>query len=185
MLDVLEEVHKQTRNTWYPWGLGVIIRPKEELVRTLLDKPVSARFSGVDVAQVLTELSRRSGVDFSIEPGAVQRIPPEARTIKLVLENVSVRQALESICGFTGLGYVANDSGVYIWNSTSTPSPSSNRVTTIMTIDGVQVLLPENELPSDVQQYLKSKRQKAIEILRQQMKQEGFEPATRPTNPDL
>lgn len=186
MLDVLEEVHKQTRHTWYPWGLGVIIRPKEELIRTLLDKPVSARFAGVDVAQVLTELSRRSGVDFTIEPGAVQRIPPESRTLKLVLENVSVRQALESICGFTGLGYVANDSGVYIWNSTSVQTPSSNRVTTIMTIDGVQVLLPENELPSDVKQYLQAKRQKAIETLRQQMKQEGFEPTTRPaTNPDL
>lgn len=185
MLEVLEEVHKQTRNTWYPWGLGVVIRPKEELIRTLLDKPVSARFAGVDVAQVLTELSRRSGVDFTIEPGAVQRIPPESRTIKLVLENVSINQALESICGFTGLGYVVNDSGVYIWNSTFSQIPSSNRVTTIMTIDGVQVLLPENELPSDVKQYLQSKRQKAIELLRQQMKQEGFEPTTRPANPDL
>jgi hypothetical protein len=185
MLDVLEEIHKQTRNTWYPWGPGVVIRPKEELIRTLLEKPVSARFAGVDVAQVLTELSRRSGVDFTVEPGAVQRIPQESRTIKLTLENVSVRQALESISGFTGLGYVINESGVYIWNPASTVTRRPDRVVTIMTIDGVQVLLPENELPPDVKEYLTTKRQKAIDTLREQMKKDGFQPTTKPANEDL
>ncbi len=185
MLDVLEEVHKQTRATWYPWGRGLVIRSKEDHIRTLLDRPVTMRFAGVDVAQVLTELSRRSGVDFTIEPGAVQRIPIESRTIKLTLENVSIRQAMESISGFTGLGYVTNESGVYIWNPSGVQTRRPDRVTTIMTIDGVQVLLPDNELPPDVQAYLQAKRKKAVETLREQMKAEGFKPTTQPTSPDL
>ncbi len=185
MLDVLEEVHKQSRATWYPWGHGVVVRSKEDHVRTLLDKPVTLRFAGVDVAQALTELSIRSGVDFAIEPGAIQRIPAESRTIKLILENVSTRQALESISGFTGLGYVSNESGVYIWNPASTVQRRPDRVTTIMTIDGVQVLLPDSDLPADVRAFLQAKREKAITTLREQMNKEGFKPTTQPTSPDL
>jgi hypothetical protein len=180
LLDALEEVHKQSRATWYPWGKSIVVLPREDHVRQLLDRPITMRFAGVDVAQVLTELSRRSGVEFTIEPGAVQRIPVESRTIKLILENVSARQALESISGFTGLGYVANDAGVYIWNPAAAPARRADRVTTIMTVDGVQVLLPESELPPDVQQYLKAKRDRAIETLRDQMKKEGFTPTTQP-----
>jgi len=185
LLDVLEEVQKQTRATWYPWGKGIVVISKEDHVRTLLDKPITLRFAGVDVAQVLTELSRRSGVEFTIEPGAVQRIPLESRTIKLILENVSVRQALESISGFTGLGYVSNESGVYIWNPSGAPTRRPDRVTTIMTVDGVQVLLPNDEIPADVKQYLQTKRQKAIDTLREQMQKDGFQPTTQPASPDL
>lgn len=181
LLDALEELHRQSRATWYPWGRSIVIIPKEELVRTLLAKPITMRWNGVDVAQVLTELSRRSGVEFTIEPGAVQRIPPESRVIKLVLENVSTRQALESISGFTGLGYVQNESGVYIWNPANSPvTRRPDRVQTIYTVDGIQVLLPDSEVPPDVKEFLQAKRQKAIQQLREQMKQEGFVPTTQP-----
>ncbi|MBC7784664.1 MAG: hypothetical protein H7144_12570 [Burkholderiales bacterium] len=181
LYDVLEEVHKQTRATWYPWGKSIVIVPKEDHVRTLLNKQVTIRFAGVDVAQVLTELARRSGVEFTVEPGAVQRIPPESRVIKLILENVTTRQALESISGFTGLGYVANENGVYIWNPSASPvSRRADRTVTIITVDGIQVLIPESEIPPDVSQYLKSKREKGIESIREQMKKEGYKPTTQP-----
>ena len=183
-LDALEELHRQTRATWYPWGKSIVVVPKEDLIHTLLNRPITMRFNGVDIAQVLTELSRRSGVEFTIEPGAVQRIPPESRTIKLVLENVSTRQALESIAGFTGLGYVQNEDGVYIWNPASNPvARRPDRVVAIQQLDnGLELLLPENELPADVKQYLDTKRAKAIEGLRSQMKKEGFKPTTQPGN---
>jgi len=183
-LAALEELHRQTRATWYPWGKSIVIVPKEDLIRTLLNRPITMRFNGVDVAQVLTELSRRSGVDFTIEPGAVQRIPPESRTIKLVLENVSTRQALESIAGFTGLGYVQNENGVYLWNPASNPvARRPDRVMALQQLDnGLQLLLPENEIPPDVKQYLDAKRAKAIQSLREQMKKEGFQPTTQPGN---
>jgi hypothetical protein len=91
LLAAIEAVVAQSRATWYPWQNSVLVVPKEDHVRMLLDKTITMRFNGVDVSQVLTELSRRSGVAITVEPGAVQRVPAESRTIKLVLENVSVR----------------------------------------------------------------------------------------------
>lgn len=184
LLDALEEMHRQTRATWYPWGRSIVIVPKEDLVRMLLDRPITMRFSGIDVSQVLTEISRRSGVEFTIEPGAVQRIAPESRVIKLVLENVSTRQALESISGFTGLGYVQNENGVYVWNPAAAPvARRPDRVVGIIQLDnGLQLLLPENDLPADVKQYLDAQRAKAIESLRGKMQKEGFKATTQPND---
>ena len=184
LLQALEEMHRQTRATWYPWGKSIVIVPKEDLVRMLLDRPITMRFSGIDVSQVLTEISRRSGVEFTIEPGAVQRIPPESRVIKLVLENVSTRQALESISGFTGLGYVQNENGVYIWNPAPAPvTRRPDRVVGILQLDnGLQLLLPENEVPPDVKQNLESQRSKAIDALRAKMQKDGFKPTTQPND---
>lgn len=182
LLDQLEEMSAQSRATWYPWGKSIVIVPREDQIRMMLGRPITVRYAGVDVSQVLTELARRSGVEFSIEPGAVQKIPPEARTIKLVLENVSLKQALESICSFTGLGYVANENGVYIWNQTASAAPRRDRIVGLIPMEGgMQVVLPENELPDDVRQFLEAKRKKAIEDLRQQMKKENFIPTTQPT----
>ena len=81
---------------------------------------LNVRYPGTDVVQVLTELSQKAGVTFEIEPGAIQRIPPESRRIKLELYEASITKALEAIAGVTGLGYVVNEHGVYIWNTAYT-----------------------------------------------------------------
>lgn len=183
-LEALDELNRQTRATWYPIGKNIVIASKQELNQTLLNRPLTMRFNGVDVSQVLTELSRRSGVDFEIEPGAVQRIPPESRNVRLVLENVSTKTALENIAGYTGLGFVQREDGVYLWNPAANPvARRPDRVLGIVQLEnGLQILLPENELPSDVQQYLKSKKEETIKTLREQMKKEGFKP-TATTQP--
>ena len=177
LLEVLEEMHKQTGATWYPWGRTIVIVPKEDHVRMLLDRPVTVRFNGVDVSQVLGELSRRSGVPFIIEPGAVQRISPESRTIKLTLENVSTRQALESVAGFTGLGYVANETGIYVWNpaaATAAGRPVNRVMAVIRQPDGTEIFLSENDLPPDVKAFIEARKARAIADLQAQMKKEGF-----------
>lgn len=181
-LTALEEMHRQTRATWYPVGKTVVVVQKEQLIQNLLSRPITVRFNGVDVAQVLTELARRSGVEFSIEPGAVQRIAPESRVIKLELENASTRQALESIAAFTGLHYVQSDGGVYVWNPAANAAPRrADRVVGIVTLDnGLQILLPENDLPADVREFLRAKKATTIDALREQMKKENFKPTTQP-----
>src|SRR5438094_601344 len=119
MMEALEALAAQTAGTWYPWEKSIVVLPKEEQIRNLLNKTISVRYEAVDVTQVLSELSQRSGVDFVYEPGAIQRVPAQYRTIpKLVLIEVPIKQALESLAAFTGLGYVANEAGVYIWNAT-------------------------------------------------------------------
>ena len=181
----LDEIDRQTRVTWYPWGKRIVILPKEEQVRSLLNKSITVRYNGVDVAQVLTELSRRSGVAFTIEPGAVRQLPPESRVVKLLLENVPVRQALESICGFTGLGYVVNENGVYIWNTaaaTEARRPRDRMLGILQLDNGMQLLLPESDVPADVRDYLLHKKEAAIVAIREQMKRENYQPATRPAD---
>ena len=182
LMDALESLAAQTRATWYPWGKSIVIVSKEDQIRNQLSKTISIRYNGVDVSQVLAELSQRAGVDFTIEPGAIQRIPPEFRTIRLVLDNASIKQALENLAGFTGLGYAVNENGVYIWNQTSATGAAARDpiVTTIPLDNGMTVLVPKSQIPPDMQEYIHQRTQRELDKVRQMMTEEGFKPTTRP-----
>jgi hypothetical protein len=190
LMTALEAIPLATGATWQPWGKTLVVLPKEEQLRDQLSKTISVRFSGVDIAQVLAELSSRSGVPFTYEPGALQRIPPDSRSVGLILD-ASVQQALESIAGFTGLAYVVNDKGVYIWNPSTGTGGSGRRepVVAMLPLDnGVEMLLTESQLGPELSQYLKAKTSKKLESVRQQMIEEGFkptttQPTTQPTQP--
>jgi hypothetical protein len=139
----------------------------------------------MDVAQVLSDLADYSGVDFTIEPGALQKIPTQARTITLELENRSIQQVLETIAGFTGLSWTANERGVYIWNQStgSGGGGSGDPVVAILPLAdrGIEVMIRQSEVPDDLKQYMRYRKGKAIEQLKAQMKAEGFVPTTQPT----
>jgi hypothetical protein len=181
MAQALEAIAQETDATWYPWGGSVVVVSKEDQVRNQLEKAVTVRYNGVELAQVLSELSQMAGVAFSIEPGAIQRVPPEFRTVKLLLENASIRQALENIAGFTGLGYVVNAKGVYIWNQSATPGagggPRDPIIGTIQLKDGMQLFVRESQVPADVRDYMRQKLKTEVEGIRKQMRDEGFKPA--------
>jgi hypothetical protein len=117
LADALDEIARQTNATWYPWGKNIVVLKKSDQIRMQLDKRVTIRFRDAEITQVLLQLSQRSGVPFEIQPGSVQKIDPQFRTIRLTLDNATVQQALESIAGFTGLGYTVNDDGVAIFNA--------------------------------------------------------------------
>jgi hypothetical protein len=182
LMDALESLAKETRATWYPWGKSIVVVPKEDQIRSQLTKTITIRYNGVDVGQVLAELSQSSGVEFTIEPGAIQRIPPEFRTIRLVLDNATIKQALENLAGFTGLGYVVNESGVYIWNQASTPggTPRDPIVGMLPMDNGMTLLVPQSQVPPDMQEYLRARMQRELGKIRQMMTEEGFKPTTRP-----
>ena len=124
VLDALEAVAAQTPLTWYPWGQSVVVLPKEQQVRQQLGHTISVRYTGVDVAQVLLELSQRAGVPLDVDPGAYQRVPPAYRRVSLLLDDATVQQALESIGGYTGLGFDVTDAGVHVYNQ-FTPAPAT------------------------------------------------------------
>jgi hypothetical protein len=121
LADGLEALARQTEATWYVWGRSIEVLRKDEAIRLQLAKKVSLHVNDADVAQVLGELSTKSGVPFEIERGAQQRVPVEFRKVRLTLDGASVQQALEAIQGSTGLGYVITDRGVYIWNQNPNP----------------------------------------------------------------
>lgn len=181
MAEALESISKETPLTWYPWAKNIVVVPKEEQIRKQLGKTITMRFAGVDVAQVLTELSEQSGVRFEIEPGALQRVSPEVRNVQLMLDNSSVLQAMDSVAGFTGLGYVVTPRGVYIWNqSYAEPAGRRDRVIGMMTLpdSGVQVLVFESQVPPDMKEYFKFRREKELEKIRQLMQEQGFRSTT-------
>jgi hypothetical protein len=183
LMDALEALARQTRATWYPWGKSIVIVPKEEQIHNQLEKTVTVHYPGTDVSQVLIELSQKADVPFEIEPGAIQRIAPEFRKIRLDLYDASITRALEAIAGFTGLGYVVNDKGVYLWNqSNNAATTPRDPIVGIITLDGgLELLVPKSQVPPDLQEYLKSRTQRELAKLRQQMKAENFQPTTQPT----
>ncbi len=118
MAEALETMSQQTNATWYPWGKSIVVLPKREQVRGQLSKTLTARYNGVDVGQVLLELFQRAGVDFTVEPGAYEHVPASYRNIKLMLDDATIQQALETVGGYTGLGFEVTDQGVHVWNQT-------------------------------------------------------------------
>ena len=122
LLDALEAVAGQSPITWYPWGQSLVALPKEQQVRAQLQHTVSAKYDRADVAQVLIELGQRAGVPFDVEPGTYQRVPAEYRKVSLLLDEATVQSALESIGGYTGLGFDVTDAGVHVFNQ-YTPTP--------------------------------------------------------------
>ncbi len=122
LLDALDEITAQTNATWYPWGETIVVLKKSDQIRLELSRRITVRYDGQDVGNVLLDLARRSGLDFQIQPGALQKVPAPYRTLRLELDNATVQQALESIAGFTGLDYTVTDSGVSIW---SAPAPAT------------------------------------------------------------
>ncbi len=183
--EAMESLDADTDATWYPWGKSIVVLPKDVQIRHQLSKTVNLRFNGDDVSQVLADLSHACGIAFNIEPGAIQRVPPESRTIHLVLDNATVRQALESISGFTGLGYMIKSPGVYVWNSSpgsgGSSSPNGPVVATLQLDNGMQVFLREKDIPADIRQFAEHKKQREFERLRQMMKDENFQPTSQPT----
>jgi len=182
MLDALESLAKDTNATWYPWGKNIVVVPKEDQIRNQLSKTLTLRYNDAEVSQVLMELSQRSGVPFTIEPGAIQRIPLESRHVRLVLDNASIKQALENIAGFTGLAYGVREDGVYIWNQSIQSSPARDPAVGILTLDnGMQVIVPQSQIPEDMREYIKLRIQRELAKIRVMMEEEGFKPATQPT----
>jgi hypothetical protein len=193
MLDALEAIAKQTPATWYPWDRNVVVVPKETHVRDLLSmRKVTIPYAGADVAQVLEDLRRRSGVEFTIEPGALQKVPPEFRRLSVIWDNVSIAQALESIKGVTGLNYAVTESGITITHpGAAQPAgggggAAADPVVAQLTLDnGMVVFIRDSQVPTDLKPYLRHRAQKGLDELRQMARQEKFPlaPATQPATP--
>jgi hypothetical protein len=196
--DALESLHKETKGTWHPWDKNVMIVTKEEVTRRMLDKPLSIipGDRGMDVQQVLADVSNRTGVPFEYQPGVIAQLPPEARAIRGVLENAKGIQILGAISAATGLGYTIVDDHVVIAQpgaggaAGAAAQPRDPAMIFIPMDNGMQILVPSSQVPDDVKQYLRFKTQRRIAELREAMKLEGFKPtpapppATRPIGDD-
>jgi hypothetical protein len=145
---------------------------------------------GADLLQVLTEMATRTGVPFDYQPGVVQAIPAEARTIRGVIENVTAMQILSNISAAAGLVYTIQDDKVHISSPTQGAAGPGGRdpiVGMIQLDNGMQILVPTSQVPPDMREYLKYKTQKALKKIREMMEDENFKPtppATQPVDKD-
>ncbi len=169
---------QQSPLTWYPWGDSIVVLPKQDVIQHLLDRNVTLRYDGVDINQVLLDLSKKANVPFQIEPGAIQRVTPEFRIVKLSAD-ATIRQSLESLQGYTGLGYVVTDEGVYIWNQNSSPaSARRGRVIATVQIGNTSVMIYDDQLSDEAKAALKAMQAKSIVEL--ETKLTGKAPSTQP-----
>ena len=123
LANLLDEIRSQTNCTWYPGSKTIIVVSKQAHTKKMLEKTLTAHYTGVDVGQVLLELFQHAGVDFTVDPGAYYKIPVQARSIQLLLDNASIAQALESISGYTGLAFTLTDQGIVVsYRGDITPS---------------------------------------------------------------
>jgi hypothetical protein len=190
LADALETLAAETTATWYPWGTSIIVLPKQDQVAMQIsERTVNLRLNGVPIGQVLMELQAQAGLDFIIEPGAIQRVPAEYRIIQLDVQRKSVKQVLESLAGLTGLAYTVNDRGVYLWYNAAAGAAGAGRANPIIGYvvleNGLHMFVRDDQVPADVRQYLDYKLSKEIEKWRTMMKEEGFkpaEPAPEPAN---
>jgi hypothetical protein len=182
LLDAMEAIPQNTDSTWYPWGNTLVVQPKSDQIRAQLQKTITRRYSQTDIAQVLSELQSAAGVNFLIEPGAIQRIPGDSRNVDLTFQDVPIHQALESIAGYTGLAWTVNDYGVYIWNPSPNASGAHEPSVGLLTLDnGMQIVVRESQVPPDLREYIHHKTEQQFDKIRQMMKEEGFKPSTQPT----
>lgn len=182
MAEALEAMERQSTATWYPWGRTIVVIAKQDQVRRMLDKEIAVRHEGTDVAQVLTDLSTRSGVPFRYEPGAVQAITPQARTIRLLL-NAKVIDALEAVCSVTGLGYVVKEDQVWIWNAQAqAAAPRERAIGILRTEAGIDLLITESQVPADVREFWEFQKKKSWENMRKMMAEQGFKPTAPATD---
>jgi hypothetical protein len=182
LADALEAVTSATIATWYPWGKSIVLVTKEDQVRNQLQKTISVRYNGTDVSQVLMELSQKAGLDFDIQPGAVQSVPGEFRNVRLMLDNATIKQALDTISGFTGLGYSVTAKGIYLWSASTSGAGGRDPGVALIPFDnGTQLILPQSQVPPDVREYLKFKSQQQIQHIRELMKRDNFKPTSQPT----
>jgi hypothetical protein len=84
------------------------------------------------------------------------------------------------------LAFSVNVKGVYFWNnSTLTPATTQrDPIIGIIPLDnGLQILVPQSEVPADMREYLKMKTQEELKKIRQKMDAEHFKPSPPATQP--
>ncbi len=193
LMDALESLTKETKATWYPWGKNILIVTKEDRTRRLLNKPLTIRPGerGVDVLQLLMDISQQTGVTFEMQPGLMQSIGPDARLVRGVFDNAPAQQILEAVSAATGLSYTIQDDKVHIAPATAAANnaagPREPTIGLLQLDNGMQVLVPQSQVPPDLREYIKYKTQKELAKIRKMMEEEKFQPpppATQPAKDD-
>jgi hypothetical protein len=100
--------------SWRAEGERAVFETRAAEIRRRLDWPLDLTYQREPLDRLLVDLGARVGVLMKFEPGALQKVSARDRTVDLIQPGGTVRQALERICGNTGLRYEIDDEGVKV-----------------------------------------------------------------------
>jgi hypothetical protein len=154
---------------WLPDNEEIIIRTQEAQIANMLSRRITVRYTNAPLSKILNDLADQADVAVFFEPGIMMRLPRStAQSYTLLLDQSSIRQALELIAAETGLKYEVRRDGIYIGMSealagptTTAPAALARRTPylakiTVPSKDGsfsLDFLLTAEELPPDVLEY--------------------------------
>lgn len=178
---------------WFPDEDHLVIRTAEAQLANQLARRVSLRFEKSPLSRILLHLADQAEVALLIEPGLLQKLPAAtAQSYTLLIENTSIRQALNVISAETGLKYELRRDILFIglandYQAPGTP-PAPRRVAAVVgrisvpNRDGTysfDLLVREDELPQDILDYRRQLIEEYIEQMRQDLaEREGAAPAS-------
>ncbi len=135
MADVLEAATDQLGWTWYPSGDWLVVLTKEEQAERYVDKPVSLRYSHAALGDVLADIAKQAGLRLRMEPGVLKGLPVQTRqNFSLMMQQATIRTALEMISGATGLAYEVTPKEIII-KHTKTSLASATQPATVIRSD--------------------------------------------------
>lgn len=179
---------------WFVEEDHVVIRSMEAQVAVKLSRPVSVRYSNVPLSQIFTELADKADVLITFDPGMMLKLPTStAQSYTLLLQSVSIRQAIELICAETGLKYEIRTDSVHMALSdaaTADPgkaassaaprtSPYAAKITMPSSEGGytLEFLVRTDELPPDILEARGQMLQELIQKVRKEIAPAAQQPA--------
>ena len=109
---ILETASQALGWIWFPEDDHIVIRTQQAQIANKLSRRISARYNNVPLSQILLDLSDKADIGLRLEPGMMLKLPASAQSYSLLLQSVSVRQALELIAADTGVTYDINADGL-------------------------------------------------------------------------
>lgn len=180
--DALQQLEAATDFLGWRWmpndSTLVFYLPIEDIERRLT-RTVDLVYTRKPLDELFIELGRRADITVMFEPGALRAVGAQDRLVDLVQRDTTVRQALELICGNTGLRYALTDQGVVIDGPEHPTIPvvtDRPRVAAILRVpvktDGTTLdfLIWEDELPPEFAELRAREIPTVIETLRERLR---------------
>jgi len=185
LAEVIEAACNQLDWTWYPWDNSLVVLTWREQADRFVDKPISLRYNHAALADVLTDLARQAGLKLRLEPGVLKGLPLQTRqNFSLMMQQATIRTALEMISATTGLGYEVTPKELIIRHTKDSRIAATQSTTVIRSQDpivgeiavggkaGVQFkfFIRESHLTPELNDWREEQIRKAVKQMGQELK---------------
>jgi hypothetical protein len=178
LAEVLEDACNQLDWTWYPWDNSIVVLTRAEQASRFVDKPITLRYSHASLGDVLADLARQADLRLRLEPGVLKALPVETQqNFSLMMQQATIRTALEMISGATGLAYDVTPTEIVIKHTSASRCLATQPATVIRSDDPIvgtiavpigtgkfklEFFVRESDLPPRVREWRKQQIDQAV-----------------------